>query len=219
MSASVRIACRVRPFINTETTDDSVEVSGDTSLSIVNPQDASKRFRFNFTSVHGQDSTQEQIFDRDVLPLLGKVFEGHTVTIFAYGVTSSGKTHTMQGSPDQPGIIPRVVDALFQRRSIMSREDVSLELSYMEIYKDDVFDLMVSAREAKLPVREDGKGKVFVANLTETPIETTDEFDTHFISACKGRSVAATNFNRASSRSHAILGIKVTVKERYPGAP
>ncbi|KAG9120272.1 hypothetical protein FRC07_004307 [Ceratobasidium sp. 392] len=219
MSASVRIACRVRPFINSEAADDSVEVLGDTTLSIVNPQDASKRFKFNFTSVHGQDATQDQIFDRDVLPLLGKVFEGHTVTIFAYGVTSSGKTHTMQGSLDQPGIIPRVVDALFQRKAAMSREDISLELSYMEIYKDDVFDLMVSAREAKLPVREDGKGKVFVANLTETPIETTDEFDTHFSSACKGRSVAATNFNRASSRSHAILGIKVTVKEKYPGAP
>ncbi|KAG8745374.1 hypothetical protein FRC10_008233 [Ceratobasidium sp. 414] len=219
MSASVRIACRVRPFINSEARDDSVEVLDDTSVSIINPQDVGKRFRFNFTSVHGQDATQEQLFDRDVLPLLGHVFSGLTVTIFAYGVTSSGKTHTMQGSLEQPGIIPRVVDALFQRKATMSQEDVSLELSYMEIYKDDVFDLMVSAREAKLPVREDGRGKVFVANLTETCIETTDEFDTHFIAACKGRSVAATNFNRASSRSHAILGIKVTVKGKYPGAP
>ncbi|QRV90739.1 kinesin motor domain protein [Ceratobasidium sp. AG-Ba] len=219
MSASVRIACRVRPFINSEAQDDSVEVLDSTSVSVVNPQDAAKRFRFNFTSVHGQDATQDQVFDRDVLPLLANVFTGHTVTIFAYGVTSSGKTHTMQGSLEQPGIIPRVVDALFKRKEAMHQTKVLLELSYMEIYKDDVFDLMVSAREAKLPVREDGKGKVFVANLTETPIETTEEFDTHFAAACKGRSVAATNFNRASSRSHAILGIKVTVKENYPGAP
>lgn len=218
ISASVRIACRVRPFINSESRDDSVEVLDDTSLSIVNPLDASKRFRFNFTSVHGQDATQEQVFERDVRPLLPSVFTGHTLTIFAYGVTSSGKTHTMQGSTTQPGIIPRVMEALFERRA-NTRARVTFELSYMEIYKDDVFDLMVSSRGTKLPVREDGKGKVFVANLTETPIESTDEFDTHFIAACKGRSVAATNFNRASSRSHAILGIKVSVTENYPGAP
>ncbi|KAG8732389.1 hypothetical protein FRC11_014004 [Ceratobasidium sp. 423] len=218
MSAPVRIACRVRPFINSESHDDSVEVLDDSSLSIVNPVDAGKRFRFNFTSVHGQDATQEQVFETDVRPLLPSVFTGHTLTIFAYGVTSSGKTHTMQGSATQPGIIPRVMEALFERRD-NTRAKVSFELSYMEIYKDDVFDLMVATRGTKLPVREDGKGKVFVANLTETPIESTDEFDTHFIAACKGRSVAATNFNRASSRSHAILGIKVSVTESYPGAP
>ncbi|CCO27261.1 Kinesin-like protein KIF22 OS=Danio rerio GN=kif22 PE=2 SV=1 [Rhizoctonia solani AG-1 IB] len=218
MSAPVRIACRVRPFINSESQDDSVEVLDDSSLSVVNPVDAGKRFRFNFTSVHGQDATQEQVFESDVRPLLPSVFTGHTLTIFAYGVTSSGKTHTMQGSATQPGIIPRVMEALFERRVNM-RSKVKFELSYMEIYKDDVFDLMVSTRGTKLPVREDGKGKVFVANLTETPIESTDEFDTHFIAACKGRSVAATNFNRASSRSHAILGIKVSVTENYPGAP
>ncbi|CUA73803.1 Kinesin-like protein KIF22 [Rattus norvegicus] [Rhizoctonia solani] len=211
MSAPVRIACRVRPFINSEARDDSVEVLDNSSLSVVNPVDAGKRFRFNFTSVHGQDATQEQVFESDVRPLLPSVFTGHTLTIFAYGVTSSGKTHTMQGSATQPGIIPR---ALFERK-VNTRAKVSFELSYMEIYKDDVFDLMGT----KLPVREDGKGKVFVANLTETPIESTDEFDTHFIAACKGRSVAATNFNRASSRSHAILGIKVSVTENYPGAP
>lgn len=218
MSAPVRIACRVRPFINSESRDDSVEVLDNSSLSVVNPVDAGKRFRFNFTSVHGQDATQEQVFETDVRPLLPSVFTGHTLTIFAYGVTSSGKTHTMQGSATQPGIIPRVMEALFERKA-NTRAKVSFELSYMEIYKDDVFDLMVPTRGTKLPVREDGKGKVFVANLTETPIESTDEFDTHFIAACKGRSVAATNFNRASSRSHAILGIKVSVTENYPGAP
>ncbi|CAE6420027.1 unnamed protein product [Rhizoctonia solani] len=218
MSAPVRIACRVRPFINSESQDDSVEVLDSSSLSVVNPVDAGKRFRFNFTSVHGQDATQEQVFESDVRPLLPSVFTGLTLTIFAYGVTSSGKTHTMQGSATQPGIIPRVMEALFERK-INMRSKVKFELSYMEIYKDDVFDLMVSTRGTKLPVREDGKGKVFVANLTETPIESTDEFDTHFIAACKGRSVAATNFNRASSRSHAILGIKVSVTENYPGAP
>ncbi|CAE7119646.1 unnamed protein product [Rhizoctonia solani] len=218
MSASVRIACRVRPFINSESRDDSVEVLDNSSLSVVNPVDAGKRFRFNFTSVHDQDATQEQVFESDVRPLLPSVFTGHTLTIFAYGVTSSGKTHTMQGSATQPGIIPRVMEALFERKA-NTRAKVSFELSYMEIYKDDVFDLMVATRGTKLPVREDGKGKVFVANLTETPIESTDEFDTHFIAACKGRSVAATNFNRASSRSHAILGIKVSVTENYPGAP
>ncbi|KAJ1310967.1 hypothetical protein OPQ81_009478 [Rhizoctonia solani] len=211
MSAPVRIACRVRPFINNEARDDSVEVLDNSSLSVVNPVDAAKRFPI-------QDATQEQVFETDVRPLLPSVFTGHTLTIFAYGVTSSGKTHTMQGSATQPGIIPRVMEALFERKA-NTRAKVLFELSYMEIYKDDVFDLMVSTRGTKLPVREDGKGKVFVANLTETPIESTDEFDTHFIAACKGRSVAATNFNRASSRSHAILGIKVSVTENYPGAP
>lgn len=133
-----------------------------------------------FSSCHGQDATQEDIYDNDVKPLLDVLYDGivsatpsaystrrsidfckKTVTIFAYGVTSSGKTHTMQGTPTQPGIIPRVMHVrgttVFARlreiklpsfQEILHRphpdpnKKLTFSVSYFEIYKDEVYDLL-----------------------------------------------------------------------------
>ncbi|KAJ8457479.1 hypothetical protein ONZ45_g18296 [Pleurotus djamor] len=145
-------------------------------------------------------------------------YQGLTVTIFAYGVTSSGKTHTMQGSKLQPGVIPRTVQAIFRKKDHLceatSSAQVSICMAYMEIYKDDVYDLLVTRENApKLPVRENEHGKVFVANLTYEPLSTSTEFDALYARANKHRSVGATNLNRASSRSHAILLLRITITD------
>lgn len=160
--------------------------------------------------------------------MIDVLYTGVTVTIFAYGVTSSGKTHTMQGTKADPGVIPRVVREMFAKG-----REAALSMSYMEIYKDEVYDLLddTSPSRVKLPVRENDVGQVFVANLSTRPILSVNEFDTIYkyvatvrchtfypdyrlllSRAAKLRSVGSTNLNNVSSRSHAVLTIHVQVQ-------
>ncbi|KAG8216883.1 P-loop containing nucleoside triphosphate hydrolase protein [Butyriboletus roseoflavus] len=214
----IKIAARLRPRLENEIDDEGIQIThtpgGPSHISVPNPRDLSQVFNFPFTSCYDQSSIQEDIFEQDVRPLIDVVYSGVTVTIFAYGVTSSGKTHTMQGTKTQPGVIPRVVEAMFLQKAALQRTSVELVVSYMEIYKDEVYDLFVNRESApKLPVRENDAGQVFVANLSSLPIASVEEFDTIYSRASRHRSVGATNLNRASSRSHAVLTIEVTMTD------
>ncbi|KAI0070320.1 kinesin-domain-containing protein [Panus rudis PR-1116 ss-1] len=218
----INIVTRVRPPILNETDDKGVRIQrgedGKHWVLVNNPRDLAQVFKYSFSACYGPDSTQEEIFDNEVQPMIDAVFEGMTVTIFAYGVTSSGKTHTMQGTNAHPGIIPRAVEALFLKKQASSQIMIDIALSYMEIYKDEVYDLLIERENApKLPVRENGAGQVFVANLTTQDIDTVEDFDMIYSNAMKRRSVASTNLNRASSRSHAILTLLVTVQDLEQG--
>ncbi|KAJ7112763.1 kinesin-like protein [Mycena crocata] len=240
-SAKVRIAARLRPRLPGEAHDDAVRVchgeedascgainvngsgntsgnssggSGFTGIAVANPRDASQVFRFPFTSCYDATATQAALFDADVRPLVDVALGGVTVTIFAYGVTSSGKTHTMQGTPEDPGVIPRVVEALFDPSThSATHSQPEVGVSYIEIYKDDVYDLLVQRENApKLPVRENDMGAVFVAGLTTAPVGSVSEFGKVYATATARRSVGATLLNRASSRSHAVLTLNLKVR-------
>ncbi|RPD53144.1 kinesin-domain-containing protein [Lentinus tigrinus ALCF2SS1-7] len=210
----VRIAARLRPAIPGEQHDKAIRVvrnDAGSSICVDNPRDPSQTFKYPFSSCYDEQSTQEEIFERDVQPLVELAFTGITVTVFAYGVTSSGKTHTMQGNKAQPGIIPRAVEDIFMRTASLHYQ-ASIQVSYMEIYKDEVYDLLVDRdTAAKLPVRENEAGQVFVANLSMVPVDTLQDFDSIFARANKQRSVSSTNLNSVSSRSHAILTLHVSV--------
>ncbi|KAH9848323.1 P-loop containing nucleoside triphosphate hydrolase protein [Lenzites betulinus] len=213
----VRIAARLRPPIPGEQHDNAIRVRRDTdalsAIIVDNPRDPSQTFNYPFSSCYDEHSSQQEIFERDVKPLIDLAFSGMTVTVFAYGVTSSGKTHTMQGSKQQPGIIPRAVQDIFQR-TVSEHPTASISVSYMEIYKDEVYDLLVDRESAlKLPVRENESGQVFVANLSVLPVESLDDFELAFSQANKQRSVGSTNLNSVSSRSHAILTLHITVTD------
>ncbi|KAF9236661.1 P-loop containing nucleoside triphosphate hydrolase protein [Melanogaster broomeanus] len=217
-SHKIKIAARLRPRLQGELDDEGIQIThipgGPSCISVANPRDLSQVFNFPIASCYDQSSTQEAIFEQDVRPLVDVVYSGVTVTIFAYGVTSSGKTHTMQGTPAQPGVIPRVVDAMFLQKTALQRSSVELAVSYMEIYKDEVYDLLVNRETApKLPIRENDVGQVFVANLTSLPITSVEQFDAIYSRASRHRSVGATNLNHASSRSHAVLTIEVTMTD------
>ncbi|PBK94856.1 kinesin-domain-containing protein [Armillaria gallica] len=224
----IRIAARLRPRLNGEVDDDAIKIchslddTGASSnsatsqcfITVPNPANAAQIFKFPFSSCYDQTSTQEEIFRNDVEPLVDVVYTGVTVTIFAYGVTSSGKTHTMQGTKSDPGVIPRVVRSLFERKAALNHPDTQLSVSYMEIYKDEVYDLLVTRENGpKLPVRENGAGQVFVANLSSIPLQSVQDFDNIYARTAKHRSVGATKLNHASSRSHAVLTIEVTMTD------
>ncbi|KAG8893022.1 hypothetical protein FRB99_002239, partial [Tulasnella sp. 403] len=203
----IKTIVRLRPTLAHEPPDNGITIPDDTSIAVVNPRDPVQQFKYNFKSVYGPQSTQEDLWKRDVQELVGHIWEGLSVTVFAYGVTSSGKTHTIQGHAGEPGIIPRVVDLMFT----LKKPDETLSMSYMEIYCDEVYDLLAGGvNSPKLPVREDRNGKVVVQNLSEVVINSPANFKSVFAKANGKRAVGPTNLNSASSRSHAILCLNVT---------
>ncbi|KAJ3929696.1 MAG: kinesin-domain-containing protein, partial [Lentinula lateritia] len=230
----VQIVARIRPPLLNEHTDDAISVvpiPADHTLSAARPLPFSawvsvsstgtktgttqvQNSQTAFHTAFGPDTTQLELFDTAVAPHLAPLLKGHTLTILAYGPTSSGKTHTMEGSPAEPGIIPRSVGVLFE----MSEEgkesgmisSFEVHMSYLELYKDDAFDLLVSQRtHEKLPIRTNAKGETFVVGLTRVPIKSFDDWKNVFRTASQNRTTGATLLNRASSRSHAMLSIEV----------
>lgn len=197
-----------------ETTDNK------TIVRIPNPKKESEAFSFQFNSVYDQDATQAQLFDNEVSPTVKHLFRGCDVTLFAYGVTGTGKTHTMRGGKGMAdrGVIPRLLSSIYRRARKVEKDSdgetyVEVSLSYYEIYNDRVFDLFEGPEKrtpAGLPIRDVGNGKTQVVGLTERPCTTVKEFEQLYDQANVNRSTSATKLNAHSSRSHAILCVKVT---------
>lgn len=154
-----------------------------------------------------------------VSPHIKALFQGLDVTIFAYGVTGTGKTHTMRGGlrlADR-GAIPRLLSNVFRRGKKIAKDTngetkVDVSLSYYEIYNDKVFDLMVAPEKrtpSGLPLRE-ANGKTNVVGLSERSCSDLKDFEALYIEANNNRVTASTKLNAHSSRSHAILKVKVT---------
>jgi hypothetical protein len=147
------------------------------------------------------------------------LFQGLDVTIFAYGVTGTGKTHTMRGGMRlaERGVIPRLLSNVFRRAKKLMKDTngsttVDVALSYYEIYNDKVYDLLEPPEKrtpAGLPLREKD-GKTIVVGLSERSCEDLKDFERLYIEANNNRVTAATKLNAHSSRSHAILRVKVT---------
>lgn len=167
-------------------------------------------------------SNADLLFPRlvTVAPHLKSLFLGLDVTIFAYGVTGTGKTHTMRGGLKlaDRGVIPRLLSGVFRRAKKITKDSngettVAVALSYYEIYNDKVFDLLEPVEKrtpSGLPLRAEANGRTVVAGLSERPCHDLKDFEKLYIEANTNRVTAATKLNAHSSRSHAILRVKVT---------
>ncbi|KAG7130955.1 Kinesin-like protein KIF22 like [Verticillium longisporum] len=223
---SVRVVARIRPLLPKEldkdtivTADSTEEGKPATLVKIPNPKNESEEFSFAFNSVYDQAATQEALFASEVSPHLKSLFQGLDVTIFAYGVTGTGKTHTMRGGLKlaDRGVIPRLLSGIYRRGKKTAKDTdgqttVDVALSYYEIYNDKVFDLMEPPEKrlpAGLPLREKD-GKTIVVGLSERPCQDLKDFEKLYIEANNNRVTASTKLNAHSSRSHAILRVKVT---------
>ncbi|OJD25170.1 hypothetical protein ACJ73_03459 [Blastomyces percursus] len=192
----------------------------DNLVRIPNPKNEGEEYSFQFNGVYGADVSQQELFDGEVAPTIKHLFSGFDVTIFAYGVTGTGKTHTMRGgkSLHDRGVIPRLLSGIYRRSRKIERDSqgstkVDVAMSYYEIYNDKVFDLFEPPEKrtaAGLPLRDAG-GKTVVVGLTERPCTSLKEFETLYDHANVNRSTSATKLNAHSSRSHAILSVKLVV--------
>ncbi|XP_038605625.1 kinesin-like protein KIF1A isoform X12 [Tachyglossus aculeatus] len=225
--ASVKVAVRVRPFNSREMSRDSkciIQMTGSTT-TIVNPKqpkETPKSFSFDYsywshtTPADINYASQKQVYHDIGEEMLQHAFEGYNVCIFAYGQTGAGKSYTMMGKQekDQQGIIPQLCEDLFSRINDTTNDNMSysVEVSYMEIYCERVRDLLNPKNKGNLRVREHPLMGPYVEDLSKLAVTSYNDIQDLMDSGNKARTVAATNMNETSSRSHAVFNIIFTQK-------
>ncbi|XP_038572646.1 kinesin-like protein KIF1A isoform X10 [Micropterus salmoides] len=225
--ASVKVAVRVRPFNSREMGKESkciIQMSGNTT-TIINPKQAKDNKSFNFDYSYWSHTSPEdvnyasqmQVYKDIGEEMLLHAFEGYNVCIFAYGQTGAGKSYTMMGKQDvkdQQGIIPLLCEDLFTKINDNTDNSMSysVEVSYMEIYCERVRDLLNPKNKGNLRVREHPLMGPYVEDLSKLAVTSYNDIQDLMDSGNKARTVAATNMNETSSRSHAVFNIIFTQK-------
>uniref|UniRef100_A0A8C6H2T5 plus-end-directed kinesin ATPase n=1 Tax=Mus spicilegus TaxID=10103 RepID=A0A8C6H2T5_MUSSI len=229
--ASVKVAVRVRPFNSRETSKESkciIQMQGN-STSIINPKnpkEAPKSFSFDYSywsHTSPEDpcfASQNRVYNDIGKEMLLHAFEGYNVCIFAYGQTGAGKSYTMMGKQEesQAGIIPQLCEELFEKINDNCNEEMSysVEVSYMEIYCERVRDLLNPKNKGNLRVREHPLLGPYVEDLSKLAVTSYTDIADLMDAGNKARTVAATNMNETSSRSHAVFTIVFTQKKQDP---
>uniref|UniRef100_A0A8C0YGK8 Kinesin family member 13Bb n=1 Tax=Cyprinus carpio carpio TaxID=630221 RepID=A0A8C0YGK8_CYPCA len=228
--SNVKVAVRVRPMNRRERdlkTKFVVDMEG--NQTILYPANGNlgkgdsrskpKVFAYDYCFWSMDEAEAAKFAGQDVVfqclgeSLLDSAFQGYNACIFAYGQTGSGKSYTMMGAAEQPGLIPRLCSSLFQRTVQEQREGESftVEVSYMEIYNEKVRDLLEpkGSRQA-LRVREHKVLGPYVDGLSRLAVTSYKDIESLMSEGNKSRTVAATNMNEESSRSHAVFNIILT---------
>ncbi|XP_023065563.1 kinesin-like protein KIF13A isoform X8 [Piliocolobus tephrosceles] len=225
----VKVAVRVRPMNRRElelNTKCVVEMEG--NQTVLHPPPANTKqgerkppkvfaFDYCFWSMDESNTTkyagQEVVFKCLGEGILEKAFQGYNACIFAYGQTGSGKSFSMMGHAEQLGLIPRLCCALFKRISLEQNESQTfkVEVSYMEIYNEKVRDLLdPKGSRQSLKVREHKVLGPYVDGLSQLAVTSFEDIESLMSEGNKSRTVAATNMNEESSRSHAVFNIIIT---------
>ncbi|XP_023196123.1 kinesin-like protein KIF1B isoform X2 [Xiphophorus maculatus] len=227
--ASVKVAVRVRPFNSRETSKESkciIQMQGNTT-TILNPKapkEPAKTFSFDYSywsHTTPEDpcfASQNRVYNDIGKEMLEHAFEGYNVCIFAYGQTGAGKSYTMMGKQEegQEGIIPMLCEDLFEKiNEDCNKEELSysVEVSYMEIYCERVRDLLNPKNKGNLRVREHPLLGPYVEDLSKLAVTSYTDIADLMDAGNKARTVAATNMNETSSRSHAVFTIVFTQKK------
>lgn len=158
---------------------------------------------------------QDNLFDDLGTPLLDNAFQGYNNCIFAYGQTGSGKSYSMMGYGKEYGVIPRICQSMFQRIDDIQRDKqlgCTVEVSYLEIYNERVRDLLNPSNKGNLKVREHPSTGPYVEDLAKLVVRSFEEIENLMDEGNKARTVAATNMNETSSRSHAVFTLTLTQK-------
>ncbi|XP_055720240.1 kinesin-like protein KIF13B isoform X3 [Salvelinus fontinalis] len=228
--SNVKVAVRVRPMnrrekdLNTKCIVDmegnqTILHPGGGNLGKGDSRNQTKTFAYDYCFWSMDESEKDKFAGQDVVfqclgeSLLHNAFQGYNACIFAYGQTGSGKSYTMMGSVDSPGLIPRLCSSLFDRTLLEQREGegFTIEVSYMEIYNEKVRDLLdpKGSRQA-LRVREHKVLGPYVDGLSRLAVASYKDIESLMSEGNKSRTVAATNMNEESSRSHAVFNIILT---------
>lgn len=247
-SVNVQVAVRCRPLNERERTHgDRIAVSCDEdrhevvftapSLQRKNQSSGNSGFNangkktFTYDHVFSQTASQEDVYCRVVEPIVDEVLQGYNCTVFAYGQTGTGKTHTMEGRrhdemlsvadrrlEENAGIIPRAVQHIFKHLRSLTDEH-SVRVSHMELYNEQLTDLLgpdeIPTNDS-LRVYEDPAKGTFVQGLEDTVVRSEQEIFAVLDKSALKRKTAETLMNKYSSRSHSIFSITIHIKESTP---
>ncbi|XP_041902249.1 chromosome-associated kinesin KIF4 [Corvus kubaryi] len=216
----VRVALRCRPLVPKETSEGCQMclsfVPGEPQVVVGNDK------AFTYDYVFDPSVEQEEVFNTAVSPLVRGIFKGYNATVLAYGQTGSGKTYSMGGTytanqEHEPsvGVIPRVIKLLFEEKQHRQDWDFVLKVSYLEIYNEDILDLLCPSRErSPISIREDPKEGIKIVGLTERSVTCAQETVSCLEQGNNSRTVGSTAMNSQSSRSHAIFTICIDQKKK-----
>ncbi|CAG8725561.1 14300_t:CDS:2, partial [Acaulospora morrowiae] len=234
-ATSVEVALRIKPL----TLEDLEKMPSRFQRHVITTSytpgqvivEADKRQTFQYDYVFGPDASQEEVYEKSVINLLGKFLEGYNVTILAYGQTSSGKTYTMGTAdnvfipPESKGMIPRTMSTLFEKieSEQCKKSKFTVKVSFIEIHNEDLIDLLGEGEEDERPpvtIREDSKGNIYWTGLQEVKVNNVDEVIRYLLRGSENRQVGVTDMNAKSSRSHAIFSVTMIHKKFVPyGSP
>ncbi|XP_056662466.1 kinesin-like protein KIF19 isoform X2 [Monodelphis domestica] len=218
------VALRIRPINDTELDEGAAVIAhkvGDQMVVLMDPgedpDDAlranrSREKTFIFDIVFDQQASQEEVYCSTTQHLVEGVISGYNATVFAYGPSGAGKTYTMLGMDSEPGIYLQTLNDLFRAIEETSDDmEYTVSMSYLEIYNEVIRDLL-NPSLGFLELREDSKGSIQIAGITEVSTTNAQEIMQLLIKGNKQRTQEPTAANKTSSRSHAVL--QVTVKQR-----
>ncbi|CAD8198613.1 unnamed protein product [Paramecium octaurelia] len=212
----VKVIVRMRPFNQREMENGSkpcVVVYEDTNtVELKNTQDNDVK-SYTYDYVFGSETPQLSIYQKTAFNLVESVADGYNGTIFAYGQTGCGKTFTMIGDPSSEtmkGIIPRTFDQIISiiNNNSDSNKKFLLRCSYIEIYNEEIHDLLSKDVKQKYELKERQQG-VYIKDLNIAVVRTTQEMDRYMQLGTQNRSVGATAMNKESSRSHCIFTVYI----------
>ena len=219
---TVKVVVRIRPMSSEEERNGNLmaaEALPDRGLiSVRNPKanESEPPKDFFFDAVFDAKVSQKHIYDVCASSVVESVLNGYNGTIFAYGQTGAGKTHTMEGRPDPPtlrGIIPNSFQHIFEYVSSAQDQQFLVRASYLEIYNEEIRDLLSKDPKNSLELKENIDSGVYVKDLTSFVVKNVAEIDHVMQAGKKNRSVGATLMNATSSRSHSIFTIVVECGE------
>jgi len=230
LKGNIRVFCRVRPLLGEEIakygTIHHIDFKTDASLELVKSNGTEEiagglnknmKYEFEFDRVFGPGASQQSVFE-EISQLVQSALDGYNVCVFAYGQTGSGKTYTMEGGEisdqEKAGMIPKTIKQIFDVTERLKEKGwtYTLQASFLEIYNEEIRDLLATEKNLKYEVKmADTKGTdVYVTNLKTENVESESEINSLLKRARKHRAVAETLCNERSSRSHSVFMLKIT---------
>lgn len=218
-SETVRVVIRCRPLSKKEVAEGRekvVNMDYENGEILIQKSVEEVPKRFTFDCVYDENVLQKDIFDETAFPIIENILQGYNGTIFAYGQTGTGKTHTMAGvidSDELKGITPRAFETIFNSINIDETKQYLVRASYLEIYKEEVLDLLNKGGVQKLELKEKPGSGVYVKDLSTALVENPAKLMEIMVKGNKNRHVGQTKMNHESSRSHSIFTVTIECAE------
>ncbi|XP_021595030.1 kinesin-like protein KIN-14T isoform X2 [Manihot esculenta] len=218
LKGNIRVFCRIRPITMAENFGRlRPAVAADSSTVLLKLAD-NKSKNYSFDRVFHPGSSQDEVFS-EVEPVIKSVLDGYNACIFAYGQTGTGKTFTMEGTPNAPGVVHRTFQALF-KQAVDSNHSFLIRFSMLEIYLGNLKDLLVPQPTRAtdplspcLSIQTDPEGRIEIDNLVSIQVNDFHQALRLYRLGCRFRSTASTNSNITSSRSHCMIRIAITCSD------
>ena len=223
ISENIKVFTRLRPDIkpitdedfddcsknNNEVNSKSGGITSFTDNNLIYKNTNNSNLEFGFTKVFSPSANQNDLYLEAAQPIVQSAIHGYSGTIFAYGPTGSGKTYTMRGNKENPGIIYRCLEELL----VKSHGITKIAVSYLQIYCETIHDLLKPINNEQLSIRQNTNGSVFVDGISSIIVESIDDLNNLLEVGDNNRTTAATSKNATSSRSHAALMIKLLIPD------